>query len=44
MFFFKVYNELGSGLHEKYYQRAVAKNFSLEKINFRQQVPVEIKF
>ena len=35
---FDVYNELGSGHHEKYYQRALAESFATEKLQFREQV------
>lgn len=41
---YAVYNELGSGYQEKYYQRAVKIKFTKEKIAFKEQVPVELKF
>ncbi|MFH0803897.1 MAG: GxxExxY protein [Candidatus Tagabacteria bacterium] len=42
---FDVYNSLGSGHHEKYYQRALVEAFSKQKLDFRQQVnfPLEYK-
>lgn len=40
---FSVYNDLGYGYQEKYYERALVKYFSQEKIKFRQQVPYKIK-
>ncbi|MBU1033274.1 MAG: GxxExxY protein [Patescibacteria group bacterium] len=41
---FDVYNELGGGLLEKAYQRAIAKALTDKKISFEEQVPFEIKF
>lgn len=41
---FRVSNELGPGLHEKYYQKATAAGFREKKILFRQQVPIPIVF
>jgi len=37
---FDVYNELGGGYPEKYYQKAVAKKFKKEKIKFQEQITV----
>jgi len=41
---FEVYNELGFGYLEKYYQNAIAESFKLIHLPFREQVPFEIKF
>lgn len=41
---FKVHNILGNSLGEKYYQRALAKEFKSLGINFRQEVPIEIQY
>lgn len=41
---FRVYNELGPGLYEKNYQRAVAIGLSMERIDFKQEVPIKLKF
>ncbi|MBU4369417.1 GxxExxY protein [Patescibacteria group bacterium] len=41
---FEVYNDLGAGLHEKYYQRAMTKALTKAKISFREQAPVVMKF
>lgn len=35
---FDVYNYLGSGHHEKYYQRAIAEEFRSKSIKFKEQV------
>ncbi len=40
---FEVYNTLGYGYQEKYYQKAVAALLVKSKINFKEQVLVEIK-
>ena len=42
---YDVFNELGGGLPEKFYQRGFAKIFEIKKIPFRQQVyfPLKIK-
>jgi GxxExxY protein len=34
---FDVYNSLGGGHHEKYYQRALAEAFTREKLKFQLQ-------
>jgi GxxExxY protein len=39
---FKVYNELGGGYQEKYYQRAVALELKRHNISFREQVPIDL--
>lgn len=41
---FEVYNQLGPGYHEKYYQRAIAKELENNKIPFAQQVFIPLKF
>lgn len=40
---YDVYNELGSGYQEKYYQRAIKLKFDRELIKYKEQVPIEIK-
>ncbi|MEK6615499.1 MAG: GxxExxY protein [Bacteroidota bacterium] len=40
---FEVYNTLGYGYQEKYYQKAISALLKKLKINFREQVLVEIK-
>jgi GxxExxY protein len=39
---YKIYNTIGPGLQEKYYQRAIAKVFQKEKIPFMEQVKVNL--
>jgi GxxExxY protein len=39
---FEVFNSLGSGYQEKYYQKALAKEFQEKKIKFKEQVPLNI--
>ena len=39
---FEVYNELGYGYKEKYYEKAVEKYFKDEKINFYRQAKFDI--
>lgn len=41
---FMVSNELGPGLHEKYYQRAVSVALRGKGIGFKEQQPIPIKF
>lgn len=41
---FDVYNELGGGYQEKYYQRALAKKFKKENLRFKEQIIVPLKF
>jgi len=41
---FEVYNELGYGYQEKYYERAVAKCFVRENILHKRQAPYKIIF
>ena len=40
---FEVYNTLGYGYQEKYYQKAIAALLKTSKIDFKEQVLVEIK-
>lgn len=39
---FDVYNALGGGYQEKYYQRALAKEFEVRKMKFEEQVHVPL--
>ena len=41
---FEVYNELGPGLQEKYYQRAVASRLRKIKVKFSEQQKVNLTF
>ena len=41
---YKVYNSLGSGYQEKYYQRALEKEFRLHRIKFENQLPIRLKY
>ena len=41
---FDVYNALGSGHHEKYYQRGLAEAFSKQNLSFSQQVNFPLKY
>ncbi|MBI3638476.1 GxxExxY protein [Candidatus Wolfebacteria bacterium] len=41
---FDVYNNLGGGYQEKYYQRAIAKELKNRNIKFKEQVFVPLKF
>jgi len=41
---FEVYNQLGPGYHEKYYQRAIATAFKKCNLSFREQVRVSLIF
>ena len=41
---FEVYNDMGHGYQEKYYQRAIAEAFKKNNINFRQQVYIPVRF
>ncbi len=41
---FEVYNELGYGYKEKYYEKALEVALSEQKIKFRTQVPFILKF
>lgn len=41
---FAVHNELGPTLLEKYYQRAVAKEFETQKISYKREIPITLKY
>ena len=41
---FEVYNELGYGYQEKYYENAIAKSFSKNNIQFKRQAPFKLQF
>lgn len=41
---FEVFNNLGYGYQEKYYQKAIAKIFKILKIQFKEQMPFNIRF
>lgn len=41
---FEVYNELGYGFKEKYYEKAVVKCLAGNKIKFKQQAPFNLLF
>ena len=42
---YEVYNSLGKGFPEKYYQKALAIEFKIKELNFKEQVyyPLEFK-
>lgn len=41
---FDVYNNLGGGYQEKYYQRAIAKELKDSGLKFKEQVKIPLKF
>ncbi len=41
---FEVYNNLGPGFQEKYYQKAISVAFQEQRINFKEQFLISIKF
>ncbi|MBL7141507.1 GxxExxY protein [Patescibacteria group bacterium] len=41
---FDIYNELGGGYQEKYYQRAITKRFKSKNIKFQTQISVPLRF
>lgn len=41
---FEVYNQLGSGYHEKYYQRAIATELKRCNLSFKEQVFIPLRF
>jgi GxxExxY protein len=41
---FEVYNELGFGYQEKFYEKALEKSFTQRKISFKRQAPFVLKF
>ncbi|GBE17102.1 hypothetical protein BMS3Abin15_00938 [bacterium BMS3Abin15] len=41
---YAVYNSIGSGYQERYYQRALSKEFKDEKIKFKEQLPIKLEY
>ncbi len=41
---FAVYNELGYGFKERYYEDAIAKEFKSQNINFKRQLPYKVSY
>jgi len=41
---YEVYNELGNGYQEKYYQRAISKEFASKQIKFKEQLPIKLRY
>ncbi|OGZ73544.1 MAG: hypothetical protein A2908_00360 [Candidatus Staskawiczbacteria bacterium RIFCSPLOWO2_01_FULL_38_12b] len=41
---FEVFNELGPGYHEKYYQKALSKAFLMKGLKFLEQVHFPLKY
>ncbi|KKT89217.1 MAG: hypothetical protein UW95_C0001G0059 [Parcubacteria group bacterium GW2011_GWC1_45_14] len=41
---FEVYNELGYGFKERFYEDAIAKEFDRKNINHKRQVPYKLKY
>ena len=41
---FKVQNELGPSLLEKYYQRAIEQELKVNKLTFKREVPVSLEY
>ena len=41
---FEVYDELGYGYHENYYEKAIARLLKLRGIKFKQQMPAKLTF
>ncbi len=41
---FNVYNSLGGGYQEKYYQRAIAKELLNQRIGFKEQVHIPLYY
>lgn len=41
---YRVFNQLGWGMHEKYYQRALAEELKLLGIKFVKEFPIEIAY
>jgi GxxExxY protein len=41
---FEVYNQLGAGYHEKYYQRAIATELKRCNLSFKEQVFIPLHF
>lgn len=41
---FKVHNKLGPRYQEKYYQRAIETEFDNQKIKYKKQIPVDLRY
>lgn len=41
---YEVYNAIGSGYQEKYYQKALAKELKEKRIDFKEQLPVRLYY
>jgi len=41
---FEVFNHLGGGFQEKYYQRAISREFKDKKIKFKEQLPINLAY
>ncbi|MDD5625568.1 MAG: GxxExxY protein [Patescibacteria group bacterium] len=41
---YKVYNEIGPGYQEKYYQKAVGLEFKQQNIQFKEQLEIPLKY
>lgn len=41
---FEVYNELGYGFKERYYEEAIAKEFDNKKLSYKRQLPYKLKY
>lgn len=41
---YEVYNTIGSGFQEKYYQKALSKELEEKRINFKEQLPVGLYY
>lgn len=41
---FAVYNELGYGFKERYYEDAITKEFKSQNINFKRQLPYKVSY
>lgn len=41
---FKVYNNLGYGYQEKYYQKAIALDLNKENIKYEKELPVKLEY
>ena len=41
---YKVYNDLGYGYQEKYYQRALAAEFKANKVLYKKEIPYKINY
>lgn len=41
---YSVYNAIGGGYQEKYYQKAIAKELKEKNIKFSEQLPIKLKY